>query len=573
MTALEVFAKLTGVDPTSRLGPAADGDALDLVEDVWFASDTELRLRVSSRKSDAQMRFYQADRAAGGLVEIGALELKGDGALFADAATRNPFLPILVAVSDGSAGVLAFPSLCRGGAHYGELRVLAEWPSYITALRRVSRALTDEFLGWPDASPFAVGELKIDVREATGAERIFSAAFKQWLHELFALGLTLDETGHAASDKARAHIERRAASEAPARNSGLGLALPADALPTIAALVSRRLSIPEDAGTAVGSYVIADADSGVPRCSVSMPPLNGFLLPLQPADAAIPFPLLTREGGAEGECKAPPLPLAIRYLSQSAPHEASLLFPAAPAAQVLKRSLSGEEKARARICVLVSGEASTFAASLARQTLAAQCEVVAVDGNAAINDAAAKAGGNYLLLADGSIALHDPRTLETLLLLAQEDAVATASCVILRETRFEKGSALSQRSGGLYPVTVSLSGAPSLVFKEIESLAAFPRATYPVVGNSFRLALIRTEVWRQLCGLDARNFPVANHDVDFALRAIKAGYVHLCTSAATASDLGDAAPREQSDVLSLAYLPAHRWQQVFAASAVIRDLR
>lgn len=580
-TALHVFERLTGIDPTPQLDVTVSGDdggALpDAIEDVWFASDTELRFRVASGKSDTQMRFYQADRAAGTLVEIGAVALTGEGPLFGDATTRNPFLPILIVVSDGTAGLLPFPSLCRGGAHYGELRVLAQWPSYMTGLRQVSRSLADEFVGWPDAPEFAIGMLKVDAREATGAERIFSAAFKHWLNEIFALDLTLTQTDDAPSDKVREHLERRARSEGPARNAvpGLCLTVPADALPAIGALVSRRLGLPEEAATASGSYVIADADTGIPRCSVSMPPLNGFLVPLQPANASIPFPLLSRENGANGECKAAGVPLAIRFLSQSSTHEASLLFPSAPAAQVLERTLSEEEKGRARISVLVGGEPSAFLASLSRQTMAAQCEFVATTGpsNAEINEAAARSAGDYLLLAEGAVALHDPRTLETLLLLAQNAQVASASCVIVRETRFEKGSVLTSRSGGLHPTAVSLSGAPSLVFKEIDSLSPFPRATYPVAGNTFRLVLIRAEVWKHLGGLDARNFPAANHDVDFALRAIKAGYVHLCTSAITASDLGDAQAREQSDLLSLAYLPAHRWQDVFASCAVVRDLR
>jgi hypothetical protein len=576
-SALQIFAHLTGVDPAPETGATVDGDAFDVIEDVWFASDATLRFRVASRKSEAQVHFYQADRAAGALVEIAAADLRGDGPLFADAAMRNPFLPVLIAVSDGTAGLLPFPSLCRGGAHYGELRVLAEWPSYMTGLRQVSRSLADEFAGWPDAPGFAIGALKVDACEATGSERIFSDSFKHWLHELFALEVALTATGEAPSDKMRGHLERRAQSGGRVRNSapGLCLTVPADALPSIGALVSRRLCLPDEAGAVVGSYVIADADTGTPRCGVSMPPLNGFLVPLQPAGAPIPFPLLSREDGANGECKAAGMPLAIRFLSQSAPHEAALLFPRAPASQVLERTLSEEERRQATISVLVSGENSSFLASLSRQTMAAQCEIVAMAGssNAAINDAAARATGDYLLLAGGTIVLHDPRTVETLLLMARNHEVASAGCVIVRETRFEKGSALSLRSGGLHPTAVSLSGAPSLVFKEIDSLVPFPRATYPVAGNTFRLVLIRADAWNELGGLDARNFPAANHDIDFALRAIKAGYVHLCTSAVTASDLDEAPVREQSDVLSLAYLPAHRWQDVFAACAVVRDLR
>ncbi len=110
------------------------------------------------------------------------------------------------------------------------------------------------------------------------------------------------------------------------------------------------------------------------------------------------------------------------------------------------------------------------------------------------------------------------------------------------------------------------------MFKEIDSAAAFPPATYPVAGNSLRLALVRADAWKTLNGLDAERFPNHHGDLDFAVRATAAGLIHLCTSAVAAADLSDVATVEHIDAVSLNFLTPQRWQDLFSSVAVLREL-
>ena len=145
--------------------------------------------------------------------------------------------------------------------------------------------------------------------------------------------------------------------------------------------------------------------------------------------------------------------------------------------------------------------------------------------------------------------------------------------MLVREMFLTKGSPIGFHSGGLFPTHLSFAGSPNMIFREVETTAAFPLATYPVAGNTFRLSMIRADVWKKLGGLDEETFPFVQHDLDFSLRAIKAGYVNLCTSAISASDLTTGSNAEQIDIFALGYLNSHRWEDIFRSCTVIRNLR
>jgi GT2 family glycosyltransferase len=276
---------------------------------------------------------------------------------------------------------------------------------------------------------------------------------------------------------------------------------------------------------------------------------------------------------------------------------------------LLRRALTKRERKATTVSVLVTAQQGGDALrglleSLARQTMADQLdlivmrgdrladdsqasetilqslfpdrhEVVTLDGAgraAQLNQAAARAKGRYLLVADETMLLSDPRTVETLCLMASDPGVASASCVVVRETSFKKGRVVRFHSGGLYPSHLSFQSTPQLIFNEPHSLAAFPCATYPVSGNVMRLAMIPTAAWRALDGLDAGNFPVTHYDLDFALRGLKAGYRHLCTSAVTAADFSAEAGQEHVDVFAASYLSPRNWHEVLSSVAILRDL-
>lgn len=606
-------------DVEAVLGPAI---ALD---DMWLLGESALRVRSTAAAAGKELRLFQVD-GEGRLTQIGRSS-PGPDSLFCSAELLNPFLPVLGVIlgeEETIAGctVLPFPSLCRGGAHYSELRVEGEFPDYFAALRRMSRSLAQEYLGWKDAPAFTIGKLFIDLHEATGAERIFSEKFRNWLAEHFGLRVQAAEQELSVAPQAAEYLRNalhtgladissfQEGIAARERAGALTLTIPADAIPTLAGLVSRRLHLSNGADTQSGTYILADEASGSPRLLVSIPPLHTPLRSLEPANAPLAFPVLARSApgpSAEpGERLNAPV-LAIRFQAAWHANDSALLYPSAVSSPVFRRTLSTEEREGIFVSVLMRAGAGTARAeqllrSIANQTIADRMEIVAVSEGGGpsseelkqsleenfrgryrlvtddsppasqLNKAAASANGTHLLLVDDAIVLHDPRTVEALCLMAIQDRVATAGCLTVQEKPHGKSTTLSLGSAGFLPARVSFTNAPHLVFSELVTSAAMPTATYPVAGNAFRLALVRASAWKELGGLDATTFSHSSFDLDFGLRAIKAGYIHLCTSAIAAAYLGDSFSPDSADIVSLAYLPAHRWQSVFDSAAVIKEL-
>jgi len=534
-----------------------------------------------------------------------------------------------------AATLLPFPSLCRGGMHHAEQALAGPSPDPMHSLEALSAQLAAELLGSNAAAPpLVLAGLDVDLCAATGAEKLFSNPVQEWLGAVMRMDLPqpVPAPGSAADAASRQHLEQacqtppsQQRSEAAAqriadrqRSASHRLRLPADALPTLSVLVARRLPRDQAGALAAGAYAVADPTTGAPRSLVSMPPMDEALLALQPRHQPLCFPLLRRldDGPADSlpsvVDSATPLPLAIRFHDGQADHVATTLMPLAPDASQspLKRTLSQAERQQARISVLLalragSTDIGTQLASLAGQTLASALDVVValprslgaeqaalanalevwfpgrhqlllVDDrshSAGLNQAAALGTGSHLLLLEPGVLLHDPRAVELLCTLALAPRVATAACVLVSEVTFKKGTGVRFRAGGLYPSQLGFDGRPGLILSEPCTTDAFPAATYPVVGNRFRLAIVNAEVWRALGGLDAAHFPDDQADVDFCLRALAAGQRHLCTSTVTASAPGDVRPREHADSHALRLLPLRQWAEVLASCSGIRDLR
>lgn len=589
--------------------------------DLWFTNDHGLRLRIegSAHADGCVIRLYQVDPATAGRPILVGEALVFDGALgILDAALVNPYAPVLIAVTtdDGvlaGANLLPFPSLIRGGAHAAELMAIAGggFPS----LRSVSNALAQEHLGWAEAKPSAIGTIEVDLRGASGAERIFSSPFKVWLTQTMGVRLKARPAEQDAETTTREHLEAALAQDldraqedfvgAREASGELTLTLPPDALPTLAALVSRRLCAPAGERPATASYLVADQTTCAPRFAVSIPPLGEDLMALQPADVPLCFPLLRGRSGAAGRSGGEAA-LAIRYRQPPTTHQASLLAPISFDAPkpVLRASLPKRQRKGVSVLLAPTGDEQAFGRlleSLALQTYADKLELVVAftagaeadayrqalelsfpdrhriiesagrSRSGRLNAAAAAAKGAHLLLAEDTVLLTDPRTIETLYLMAADKTVATAACMIVREG-FKKGAGVRFHSGGFYPSHLSFQSAPRMIFNEPESLSAFPTATYPVAGNSLRLALVRADAWKTLSGLDASMFPGSNADLDFSLRALAAGYRHLCTSAVAAVDTGADAGRDHVSEVLDSTPQVLDWRTILSSASIIRRL-
>ncbi|MBC7803462.1 MAG: hypothetical protein H7Y16_06245 [Candidatus Parcubacteria bacterium] len=608
--------------------------------DVWYVTDSDLRVRFDrGLKGDAPayvVRFFQCDLPSGGSLRlVGESVLAGIGADFADVALRNAFLPVLMTLSTTdsqliSASLLPFPSLCRGGAHYPEL--LGRSADYLENLRSASGFLLGEMLDESrTARDFSVARIEVDLEGAMGTERIYSLDVLEWLAATMHIRLAPapSSADRVENSKVRSYLEQalavastelHGASGKIAKREGAGafvLTIPADAIPALHALVSRKICIAPEQACCVGSYFVTGNTTGKAEWAVSMPAMGDELIERQPAGAAICFPFLRRvltvaeDAGAQ---HAHRIPLAVRFSATRVPVTASTIMPVAPdvAGPLLRIAGPDEEDATASITVVLATpdlEADRFDAvldSLRLQTIAARIEVVVVcetgrkerrratefalqcrfpgrfrllegsagaSRNAGINQAVAHATGGFLLIAGAGVVLHDPRTLETLCAIANHGKVASAGCVLLQAGLYKGTRIASFRSGGIFPSPGAGSSDPRMTFSETHCLSVFPFATYPVAANSSALFMVRADVWAKIGGFDAAAFPDAHGDIDYGMRAISEGYVQFCTSTISAEicDSSFAAPYTD-EVIPISPL-APGWDSVAEFASSLRALK
>lgn len=581
-----------GCDAMLSLGSAAGFD----FGDVWFINDRDLRARLNAPPGRTQrfvLSCYQftatEQRATPRLVRL-AEQVAPRGELdLADIATSNPYLPLLFTLTTASgeliaASLLPFPSLCRGGAHYGELLSASNGKGYLTALRAESHRLLAERLS--DAGPPALARIEVDLKDATGAERIFSADLRSWLG-LEGEGVTIAPAAPARSSDGRAvrYLEESvttAAKAEPSAKRPFTLRLPADAIPSLRVLVSRQLPWLHDGEQMLGAFVVAALADGAPRWCI-MPPARADVAAFPP-DGGRCFPTLLAPcakwvPATAGRVVTPePLLLALRFCDLSEPPTSRLVAPVASEAPAPSMPAVGvDDKSLLSVLHHVSSSSSlahleAFLESLQRQHLPAAPEVILVlaadrNDHAAIaadllpryfpqtgrivrdpertapterlEAAAATAQGQFLLFVGDDVILHDARTLLTLLALAHHERVGSASCLMIATNDPGRSRQMKLVSGGYYRHEASgASGSKSIYFDACADLAALPPATWPVAANDPRFLMVRSDVWRRLHGFSPTGKQVA---LDDRARAATEGSYHYCTSALSVTVLGDVA--------------------------------
>lgn len=626
--ALSQFCALRGLDASTfaaaksarrtRLIPDTLRDSepnLFVIVDGWFVNDSVLRLRLEGGASDGAVRLFQV-RRGGQATLIGEAQQASGSMHLVDATLLNVFQPVLVVHVDADGfinggGLIPFPSLYRGGAHAGEVAVHPDGATAQAKRDSLSGTLLRDSLGWARAPAQSLGKVVVDLKGATGMERIFSSSALEWLSES---GVTIEAgnvavgTPPAVADHLRSALQPSAAQSATSTRGGGILTLPCDALPSLAVLTSRRVV---GSSRAIGAYVMCDSTLPVPRWLVAMPDLDQGLLKLQPASAVLPFPLLSRFPDATPVASSRTGVVALRYRDPSGSNEAVLTFPVAPDASgpLFDEPLSARRRAAAAITAVIRIDDALVAVglleSLARQTMADRLNITAAtagdedvaaavkstlerlfparhnviladEGSPAqsINAAVSQAlpAADMLLFVRQDMTLHDPRTLEALYLMAARPGTATASCVTVRDGGFRDGAALRFKAGGIFPSRLSFATSPSLAFARPETLGAFPMATYPVAGNMLDLAMISVGAWQEAKGLDAVNYPFDGYALDFALRTLKAGLTHLCTSVVTVTDGGDGSIDHRADMLSADSLAIDEWAQALKRVTLLRAL-
>lgn len=611
-------------------------DGTFAIADAWFANSATLRVRFGKNDagvSDPErcvLRAFQADPAMpAGVTLVAEAVIHLPGLALVDLVLLNPLMPVLLelATAEGETreiGLLPFPSLCRGGLHYAELIGGAKLAHPIKDLRQFGDGLVQELCDWRGRmAPLALNRIRVDLQGATGGEAIFSPQFREWLAQIFDLRVAPADPASAVPALGTAYLRDSLAGGDGIRpavlqalrarpDASLDLCLPPDAIPTLAALSSRRLSLPTDGG-AIGPYFVADATLGRPRWSVMVPPIGPDLIALQPSGSAIGFPTLVRstvqpDDGTVDPASVVGLHLAIRRQPESAGNDALLLMPRAPDAPgpVLRRAPAAAAASdRISVVLAATTPASTrrMLESLAFQSMASRLDVILLapsrdtedqaweptlhalfpdghvvarsgsDMTANLRSIADRLVNHFTLVCADSVILHDPRTLETLATMAASPKVGSAGCVLLRETAAKKGRILTVTSGGYFPSHISFLSAPSLVFAEPDCLSALPNHTYPVVANGFRLALWNTPHLLAACATADIAPPPGAEDLAFGLFAIGQGCHHLCTSGVRAVWSGDAIGTDAMNPVGAPFFTPRQWGDLAASVTVLREIR
>lgn len=577
----------------------APGFGIELLADGWHESESGLVLRFANGLAGVARAFqFGAD---GALVMVAEAALAGTEADLVGMRLPDPLGEVLVVLCapDGAlidAMVLPFPSLLRGGLHHGELAVIESAPGSMATLADYSRVLGLEWLGWPGGpDAFAVGRIEIDMRGANGTEPIFRTPVIAGLTSRF--GLTIGTvTGSAAPQREQLVSTFRDIVAAPlaARGSARGvLQLPCDTVPSLFAIVSRRLAH----DPCIARIAVVDAATLKPSADLTIPQVGQGLAALQHADLPAHAPLfMTADRDDANAAGTPPFPLAVRHLNRIV-WQGDPLMPVSPD-QPLPLGDAPPRDAVAVSAIIDAGDdAEALAACLAALShqigagrieivlagwpddrklpeTAADVKVVAGAGlprAARLNLAAAAASGGSLLFLDPAVLLSDPRTVAFLRQVANQEGAATAACALVTEQ--EDGDDARVHSAGYFPTHVSLSGGSGFDVCQIDVARIIPAATYPVAANHALCCLVDGAAWKALGGFDAARFPAAMFDLDFGVRAIAAGYANFCTTLVRAATRQALLGADFPDAIAQSMVRPASWATIFERVTVIRELR
>jgi hypothetical protein len=539
------------------------------IENAWFADRSTLRLMINggldanSASNGLAIRAYQAAATSPGELRLAgkAIQLPASGPVFHSVEMLDPLMPVLLELSD-EAGItqdfalLPFPSLLPGGIHAAELKALQTEANPMDAFWALSETLLQEALGRPDWPSRSIAEMSFEDTDLSGL-----GDMQSWLSAIF----------------------RMPPSTSKRTSAQVRLSLPSKSVPTITALVSRRLDV-EGAGAVTGPFLVAEDSGARPRWSVALPAD-------WPAQAAAPqLQRFRRSKTGRTNGKALPVHLSIKMTSPTAPPtiadgdlknslQASklsvpltvLLKATDPArTQALCNMLSetiGEE--RLELFVEVGGSDVALSDAL-HGIYDLSCS--AARGGFDLRELARSARHEVLLTISDRVELNGMAQLGTICdLLNSDPKIASASCVLLGDAIFKKQVVLEPASGGLFPARVSFASSPRLAFSEPDVLQALPNMAYPVVANTHHFTTWRRDALTQLPAPQGPVPPMAA-DIRIGLDLMEAGFRNVCTSEVRARISGPYSRRDAIDPVGSAYLQPGRWEEILGRVTVLREL-
>jgi hypothetical protein len=549
----------------------------------------------SALDSGAQIAAFQFRNAFGSadvpqLVEVGRVSLTGEGVAFANLRLVSALRPVFLVLSNAaeaarSCAVIAYPSLVRGGRHHPEFLANSDRIADLECLFRYMVARAEEAL-----RPRPEMRITIRLDGATGAEAIFSSDHAAWL-ALHSVKLAAQAAGDAF-DAERLQATGVELADGPAARE---IVLPADAIPTIAAVTGGAFAAGQDAnGSCPGSFIVSDQATGLARWAVTLPSAP-WLLDLQPQGVPSMIPVVRGLG-------RPAAPMCIQVTPTAvAERPVSQLMPLPPPALPLPARI-GQSRSMQTLCVVdvedvVQAERSLIAlmaqdgadrlrfvlrlSSDRNSDLAAARTMLerVMPGRAQLADVVGSGalpvdwllslseGCDSVFLTRDGIILHDTRTFGVLQRLLTITDTASSAPAILHENLQSKTTTLTHSESGYFPARVQLSGGPRLVLSaHAGALSALPVAVFPVLANT-QSATLMSRAALAACGL-TRLDPGA-----FGLATSARGLRHLCTTAVRATAIRRPQAREVMDPIGVHGVPLADWGRLLASVTIVEDLR
>ncbi|SLK11352.1 hypothetical protein SAMN06295987_11428 [Novosphingobium mathurense] len=564
---------------TEALRLALNGGELTLV-DAWFANLTELnlRLRGSPGTTGVVLRAYQPD-ASGGWFDCGEAGGAGTGETIVRLNLRTHFAPLLLTLID-TAGylvdstLLVFPSLCRGGVHFGELATSSCDAGMLVAARERSLELLNKHIAASTGGPPTVlSHIEIGIDGADGTEPALDSDLLNWL--INDLGMNVTVRSGSVNDSSNVAIKAQVAafgSPAAARPAGACLVLAARAVPTLGALFAtkgdlaggacRTLYMSAVAGSATHGFdYLQDAeliDRLTPPQGKLMPRLQGDIVgdpglsATSMVDLAIYWP------------ETPPVAVQAFFPSGVADISAPLEVPAeARPLSVIVDATSGQIDISAvlfsidslrkafdiKSVIVCHAPGEQPSPPVVPEGLADKMQIVSVSrnmGTRRLTEAlqAANAGecAGRVLVLDETVVLHDARVADLLWSACELEGVGSASCPLVSELVGAKGRMHVHLTAGWIEM-IDFKGNSSFAVVDLADYSL--PAVLPVVAPDLRCAMVDAA---HLIASGA----AGEDDLGFGLSLCNAGLANLClttVAATTSAPRCEHASIEESTVL------------------------
>lgn len=624
--------RINPAEPTQNGGalPAAQDEAVSLgalvspaflsgaaqIGNAWFSATATLRVMLKGNKSEAvnggacTIRAWQADaRSPGDLLHVGGADLPETDPGFVELALSNPLMPVLFEASDSNGftlgfALLAFPSLLWGGFHAAERAAHQQGPDPMGEVWRQSTALLRDLLAGPQESEFAVARLAVRLDRATGAEPLFSRSVRDWLKAVFGLGLTASDSATDTREPGSVWLRNSLDGNDSVRGVGMTLDLPPRAVPTLQALVSRRMALPQGLSRAAGPFLVSDAVSLRPLWSVCQP-LDDRISPDMPVLVRATHLAVAQTPPALRQHWLAPLHLAVIYRPGGTVNDAHQLFPVAPDApymplleapisvtlvvmasdpELIARSLSSlryQQEIEIKEVLLRGAlwsepDRLDQSRDVAEQVFPGRVRLIARETGSLVDldQILQETEADHILTLDEAVVFQDSRIFSAMAAeLVASDDIASVGCTLMHEDLRGKSTVLQFGSAGLFPAGISLISAPRLTVVEPDTLKALPASTYPVLANTFALCLLRRAALEATAPARAGLAGAGAADLHFGLSSQAAGWRNLCTSVVRAGTTRPPSGRDDIDTFGLDCVLPSTWERLLNSVTVLRELR